>query len=203
LAEPVAARPSAQKRRNCARSQAPPAGVSADLRLARDRAEILFGDAEAASDDLLAHTAVDETSFDAHDLMGRALILRAQGLHGDARSGAFDQAKEQFLKAYRLRKIDAANLYFLSYVLPGGGTNVNVVNAARGAHSLASGIGSYAIHEVLVDLEADQRDKALQALTPLTSSVHDPKRAARMRAAVEAIRAGKSREEVERAINGS
>jgi len=180
-----------------------PTGVSADLRLARDRAEILFGDAKVASDDLVAHAVDDDASFDAHYLMGRTLMLRGQGLQGDARSGVFAQAKEQFLKAYRLRKLDAANLYFLSYTLPGGGTNVNVVNAARGAHTLAPGIGSYAIHEALVDLEAGQPDKALQALTPLTSSAHDPGRAARMRAAVDAIRAGKSRSEVERAINGA
>lgn len=178
-----------------------PAGVSADLRLARDRAEILFGDAKAASDDLVAHAADDESNFDAHYLMGRALFLRAQGLQGEVRSDMFGQAKEQFLKAYRLRKVDAANLYFLSYVLPGGGTNVNVVNAARGAHSLAPGIGSYAIHEALVDLDADERDKALQALAPLASSMHDSKRAARMRAAIDAIRAGKNRVEVEHAIN--
>ncbi len=180
-----------------------PTGVSDELRLARDRAEILFGDVQVASDDLLAHATADEASFDAHYLMGRASMVRAQALQGEARTAMFDQAKAQFLKAYRLRKIDAANLYFLSYALPGGGTNVNVLNAARGAHALAPGIGSYAIREALVDIEADQRDKALQALVPLASSVHDPKRAARMRAAVDAIRAGKSRDEVARTINGS
>ncbi|MDP9123384.1 MAG: DUF1570 domain-containing protein, partial [Pseudomonadota bacterium] len=37
-----------------------PAGVSPELRLARDRAEILFGDAKAARDDLTAHAAEDE-----------------------------------------------------------------------------------------------------------------------------------------------
>lgn len=180
-----------------------PAGVSADLRLARDRAEILFGDAKAAIDDLQAHAANDEGSFDAHYLMGRALFLQAQGLQGDARVDLLSQAKQQFLKAYRLRKFDAANLYFLSYTLPGGGSNVNVVNAARGAHSLAPGIDSYAIHEALVDLQADQRDRALQALTPLVSNAHDQKRAEQMRAAVAAIRAEKSLAEVERVINGN
>jgi len=178
-----------------------PAGVSTELRLARDRAEILFGDPSAASDDLLAHAAVDETSFEAHYLAGRAVLSRAWKLQGDARAAAFEQAKDQFLKAYRLRKLDAANLYFLSYTLPGGGSNVNVMNAARGAHALAPAIGSYAIHEAMLDIEAKQPDLAIHALTPLTSIADDPKRAARAQAAIDAIRAGKDPAEVERVFD--
>ena len=180
-----------------------PGGVSSDLRLARDRAEILFGDARTAIDDLQAHAVEDDGSFEAHYLMGRALFLLARDLQGDAREDVLGQAKQQFLKAYRLRKVDAANLYFLSYALPGGGTNVNVVNAARGAHALAPGIDSYAMHEALVDLEAGQRDQAIMALAPLVSNAHDPQRAEQMRAAVTAIRAGKTFAEVERVINGN
>ena len=176
-------------------------GVPAELRLARDRAEILFGDAGAASADLLAHAAVDETSFDAHYLMGRASLLRARGLQGDARAAAVEQARDEFIKAYRLRKFDAANLYFLSYALPGGGTNINVLNAARGAHALAPGIGGYAVQEALVDIDASRPDLAIQALMPLTSGADDPKQGARMRAAIDAIRAGKSRVEVEHVVN--
>ncbi len=178
-----------------------PTGVSPELRLARDRAEILFGNVTAASDDLSAHAAGDENSFDAHYLMGRALFLRSRTMTGDARSDMVAQAKDQFIKAYRLRKTDAANLYFLSFTLPGGATNVNVMNAARGAHALAPGIGSYAMHEALLDLDANQADLAIQALTPLASNADNRKFALRIQAAIDAIRAGKSRDEVERVMN--
>ena len=175
--------------------------VSTELRLARDRAEILFGDASVASDDLGAHAAGDENSFDAHYLMGRALLSRSETMKGNARSDMVAQAKDQFIKAYRLRKTDAANLYFLSFTLPGGATNVNVMNAARGAHALAPGIGSYAIHEALLDIDANQRDLAIQALTPLASDADHREFAAHMQAAIDAIRTGKSRAEVQRLMN--
>ena len=160
-------------------------------------------DASAANADLLAHADADESSFDAHYLLGRSLLVRAHGLRDDAYVSVVDQARDQFLKAYRLRKLDAANLYFLSFTFPGGGTNINVINAARGAHALAPSVGNYAIQEALLDIDAKQPELAIQALMPLTSSAHNPKRAARVRAAIEAIRAGKDRVEVEHLVNES
>ena len=179
-----------------------PAGVSPELRLARDRAEILFGDAKAARDDLTAHAAEDEGRFEAHYLLGRAAMASALGQAAEARDAFRDQAREQFLQAYRLKKVDAPNLYFLSFALTGGGTNSDVLNAARGAHALSPSVDSYAIREAQLDLDADQRDKAELALTPLASDPHDPARAARMRAAIDAIHAGKSRAEIDRAMSG-
>ncbi len=178
-----------------------PTGVTTELRLARDHAEILFGDPVVASNDLLALASADDTSFEAHYLAGRALLARAWALKGNASAAAGAQAKDEFIQAYRLRKTDAANLYFMSYTLPGGATNVNVMNAARGAHTLAPGIGSYAIHEALLDIDANQRDLAIQALTPLASDADHREFAAHMQAAIDAIRTGKSRAEVQRLMN--
>jgi hypothetical protein len=178
-------------------------GASSDLRLARDRAEILFGDPRTASEDLGAHASADEGSFEAHYLLGRALMANAKTLEGEAKAAALDHAREQFLKAYRLRKADAPNLYYLSYALGGGGTNPNVVNAARGAHALAPDVYAYAIQEARVDLEAEQRGKAVQALTPLASNPHNAKGAARIRAVIAAIQAGKGRSEVDRLMDGA
>ena len=179
-----------------------PAGVSPDLRLARDRAEILFGDAQVARDDLAAHAAEDDGRFDAHYLLGRAAMASARDQSAKGRDTAREQARDQFLQAYRLKKVDAANLYYLSFALAGKGTESDVLNAARGAHALSPSVGSYALREAQLDLDAGQRDKAELALTPLASNPHDPARAARMRAAIDAIHAGKSRAEVDRAMSG-
>ncbi len=180
-----------------------PVGIPPELRLARDRAEILFGDPKAARDDLTAHAAEDENRFEAHYLLGRAAMASARGQAADAWNPLREQARDQFLQAYRLRKADAPNLYFLSIALPGGGTDANVLNAARGAHALSPSVDSYAIHEAQLDLDAGQRDKAELALTPLASNPHDPALAARMRAAIDAIHAGKSRVDVDRAMSGA
>lgn len=177
-------------------------GASQALRLVRDRAELLFGDPRAAAADLLSHVGDDDQSFEAHYLLGRVDLAAADKADGDARVAAMDQAREQLLKAYRLKKVDAPNLYYLSYALPGGGHNSNVLNAARGAHALSPSVSEYALHEARLDLQADARDKAVQALMPLASNPHDAKQAARMRAAIATIRAGAGEAEVERALKG-
>ena len=177
-----------------------PGGASPELRLARDRAEILFGDAKAARADLAAHAAEDEDRFEAHYLLGRAALASAPGQAVEVRSALREQARQQFLQAYRLKKMDAPNLYFLSLALPGGSADSDVLNAARGAHTLSPSVGSYAIREALLDLDAGQPDRAALALTPLASNPHDPAGAARMRAAIDAIHAGKSRADVDKAM---
>jgi len=171
------------------------------LRLAIDRAEILFGDVKAARDDLQAYVTADETSFDAHHLLGRAWMTVAQDLDGEGRAAAMAQARSQFLKAYRLKKLDAANLYHLAQAMAVDGVSASVVNAARGARALAPGVSDYAIYEAFIDIDANERDKAVQALMPLASNPHDPQQSARVRDAIEAIKAGKGKSDISRALN--
>lgn len=167
------------------------ASKTSPLLLALARAELMFGDAKAAHEVLEAYLATDDTSFEAHHLMGRA----------KARLDAHDQARAHFFKAYRLKKNDAPNLYHLAQTLALEGTNTNVLNAAQGARALEPTVSEYAIYEALVDLETGDRGRAVAALLPLTSNPHDPEKAARMRSAIEAIKAGKSKSDVSNVIN--
>jgi hypothetical protein len=178
------------------------AGNSPALRLALARAELLFGDPEAASADLKTYVAADETSFEAYHLLARALIASAKALDGDAKAAAVAQARAHFLKAYRLKKLDAPNLYHLAQALAGEGVNNNALNAARTARMLAPGVGDYAVYEALMDIDANDRDKAVLALMALASNPHDPKQSSRMRKAIEAIQAGKNKSDITRAMKG-
>ena len=172
-----------------------------ELKLARARAEFLFGEPKAALAALQELAAAHETSFDAQHLLGRALAESADELEGEARTAARAQARAQLFKAYRLQKNDAPNLYQMARVMAVDGVNANVLNAAQGARALAPGVGTFATFEALVDLDAGERTRALRALAPLASNPHDPAYAARMRAAMQAIRAGLSRNEVQRAMS--
>lgn len=178
------------------------AGVTPAMRLALDRAEILFGDVKVAIDDLKAQVSADEASFEAQYLLGRAWMKSATQLEGAARTAAEDQARAAFFKAYRLKKLDAPNLYFLSQSLSTGGVNANALNAARVARSLSPAVTDYAVHEAWLDLQAGERERAVAALMPLASNPHDQKQASRMRDAIEAIKAGKGQADVSHAMKG-
>jgi hypothetical protein len=171
-------------------------GSLPEQRLALARAEMLFGSTKAALDMLDAHSAEDEASFEDHYLRGRALMKNAGRLQGDAQDEMVLQARAEFVKAYRLKKLDAPNLYYLARSLAIDGAGKSVLNAARGAHALAPTVPAYAFEEAYFDLSVGDRDKAANALAPLASDPHDTQGAARMRGVIDAIKAGKSLDEI-------
>jgi tetratricopeptide (TPR) repeat protein len=127
----------------------------------------------------------------------------AETLNGEARDSAREQARAQYFKAYRLKKNDAPNLYHLAHLLAREGATPNALNAAQGARALAPGVSSYALFEAWLDLEGGQPERALRALAPLASNPHDLKFAAQVREAMAAIRAGKSKVEVQRLLSAA
>jgi len=166
------------------------------------RAELLFGDAQAALDGLQPVVQADDSSFEAHHLLARALKRSAEALDGEARREKLGQSRAEFFKAYRLKKNDAPNLYHMAQTLMLDGDDANRLNAARGARAMEPTVGDYAAYEAWLDIDAGDRERAAAALAPLASNTHDPQGAARMRRAIEAIRAGKSRPEVTRLMKG-
>ncbi|HEX7798878.1 MAG TPA: hypothetical protein VF402_00920 [Asticcacaulis sp.] len=179
--------------------------ASVGLRLAVDRARILYGDAAAAAaDDLKALTASTPDSFDANYLLGRAYLKQARDKSGDEARALTDQARASFLAAYRLKKLDAPNLYFLasSFSDQPGFPDMNVVNAAGGAHVLAPGVLDYAGLAAFADLINDRRDAAVAALEPFIGDPHNRQQAERVKDTVDAIRAGKTTPEIMRIMNG-
>lgn len=182
-----------------ARNTAQAAGPQLSLVLAR--AELMFGDAVAAVQLLDPMVSPEDASFEAHYLMGRALTRHAEKLSGDERQTALERARTHLIKAYRLKKDEAPTLYFLALALGAKGVDQNVLNAARAARLLAPSVPEYALLEVRADLEVGDREQAIRALVPLATNAHSPERAARARQAIEAIRAGKSADEVMMTIN--
>jgi len=106
------------------------------------------------------------------------------------------------MQAWRLDKTDASNLYQLSRASTI--TNpTNALAAARNAHVLSPGVWDFATWEAWLDLGADDRDRAIQALAPLASNPHGGDTTTRIRNAIDAIRAGKSRDDVQRLMSAS
>jgi len=172
-----------------------------ELRLALARAEILYGDTTAAMKSLETPLP-EEASFELHYLRGRALMKTAEGLQGEAAKEPISQAGKEFLAAYRLKKIDAANLFFLAKSLSVDGIGNNALNAARGARALAPSVAPYAAQEALMDLQVDDRERAARALLPLTFDPHQPEQAVRVRRAIDAIKANASTQDVDRILQG-
>lgn len=166
------------------------------LRLGMARAELLFGDAEAAHADLLAMTAADNAPAEAFYLLGRAWRLRAEGLEGEARQQSQDQARAAFLKAYRLDKLDPPTLYYLGQSLAQRGVNANALNAAQGARYLEPMVADYALQEARLQLAAGDRVRAAQALQAQASNPHNTAWAASVRQVIDNIRSGTPAQDV-------
>lgn len=179
--------------------------ASPDLRLAIARGQILYGDAHAAETDLKALVSDTPDSFDANYLLGRAYLKEAEGQSGDEANALTDQARTAFVAAYRLRKPDAPNLYFLarSFSNKPGFPDMNVVNAANGAHALAPGVLEYAGLAAFADLANDRRDEAVAALEPFVGDPHNREQAERIKNTIDAITAGKPTAEVMKIMNAS
>jgi tetratricopeptide (TPR) repeat protein len=173
------------------------AGGNRALQLALARAEIQFGDAERALAVLVPSVAADDPRAEAHYLLGRGWSRRAEALFGDEQRTAHDKARAELIKAYRLKKDDPPTLYHLARALSRNGVDSNVLNAARGARTLAPMVPEYAALAAWAELQAGDRQRAVYALTPLAHDVHRPELAARMRQALEAIKAGKPAADVD------
>lgn len=178
-----------------------PTAADRKLTLPLARAETMFGDTAAAVRLLEAIVTADDAPFEAYYLMARALTRQAEKLAGDEQRAVRERARSHLFKAYRLKKDDAPVLYHLARALAEKGIDQNVLNAARAARLLAPSVGDYAVFEARADLETGDRERAVRALVPLATDTHWPDRAARMRQAIDAIRAGKSAGEVASLMN--
>ncbi|HVZ29678.1 MAG TPA: hypothetical protein VG839_04750 [Asticcacaulis sp.] len=180
-------------------------GGNLQYRLALIRAEFLYGDLNAAEAEVSKLVDSNPADFEVNYLMGRVYMKRAETATGADRDALYDAARGFFLTAYQATKLDAPNLYWVarSYQNQKDFPNANALNAANAAHVLAPGIIEYATFAAYADLLAGQRDKAADALSPFISDPHNRARAARIKAAVDAIKAGKTTKEVMALLNGS
>ncbi|HEY5809646.1 MAG TPA: DUF1570 domain-containing protein [Povalibacter sp.] len=166
------------------------------------RAELLFGDADVARRDLEILAATDGATFDVFYLLGRSYENAAQR-NAEERDNFTNKASAEFLTAYKMDKLNAPNLYFLSRTLDDGGTpNKGVLNASMGAAVLAPSVHAYAINAAVVSLRADNPDAAIRVMQPFASDPHNPTSAARVTAMITAIRDKKELAEVMSTLSG-
>lgn len=172
----------------------------AGFRLELSRAELLFGDAHAARTELEALAQSETADFELSYLLGRSYYEAAQ-TDAEQSDALMSKARDRLVQAYKLKKLDAPTLYFLSRALDTEFTpSKSVHNAAVGAAALAPSVASYAIHAASVSLRSGDKDVAARVMQPFTSDPHNPAYAARVTAMIKAIREDKSFEEIMSAL---
>ncbi len=175
-----------------------------EFTMAEADAELLYGDINAARTDLEQLLQKDNSNFEAHYLLGRTYYDSAVK-DKSSDPAQMELASREFITAYKLDKLNAANLYFLARsldALPGGGPpSKSIFNAAVGAATLAPGVGEYAFYAAYVSLRSGNREQAVRSLLPFASDPHNPGQAARVAAMIAAIKSGKSVSEVMNAGN--
>lgn len=185
------------------RAAAAAPGAGAATRRTAARAELLADDPRAALALLEPLLAADDADAEANYLAGRSWALRAAALDGSARNEALDRARAHLFKAYRANKGDGPTLYHLARVLEQtrGPTDPNTLNAARAARVMLPAVPEVAVFAARLEVRAGDRERAARALGTLAGDPHHPEQAARMRRAVEAIRAGRPLAEIDAAMN--
>lgn len=169
-----------------------------DFRLGLAHAQILYGDPADAETELKQILSTNPASFKANYLLGRTYMKQSDAALDDERSHLTDQARASFLAAYKINRLDAPNLYYLaqSFGNQPDFPDTNTLNAANGAHVLAPGVIDYTVFAAYANLANDKRDKAVALLTPFVSDPHNRQQAEKIQKAIEAIKAGKSTNEV-------
>ena len=185
-------------------AQAAAAPADWDLKLAVARAQLLYDKPETAEATVSPVVDAHPDSFEANYLMGRVYMKEAETALDKDRTDLTDAARGFFIAAYKLDKSNAANLYYLarSFQSKPGFPDTNAVNAANAAHILAPSISEYAIFDAFVNLAVGKRDEAVAMLTPYTGDPHNRAQAEKLQKAVDAIKAGKTANEVMRMMNG-
>ena len=179
-------------------------GGNIDFRLSLARAQLLFGKPEDAETDLGALVDAAPDNFEANYLLGRVYLKESDTAKGQERNDLIDAARGFFLAAYKINKLNAPNFYYLarSFSNKPGFPDQNAVNAANGAHVLAPGVPDYAVFAAFTNLATGKRDEAVALLTPFVSDPHDRKSAERFQKAIDAIKAGKTTNQVMSLLGG-
>jgi hypothetical protein len=158
------------------------------LRVELSRAELMYGDPQAARAELESLAVSDAASFDVAYLLGRSYFDETK-METEEQVVLRNKASEQFLKAYSLNKTDAANLYFLSRSLDTEtAPSKSVVNAGTAAAVLAPSVADYAVHAALVNLRGGDRAAAMRVLQPFANHPHKLEYAAKVSALIDSIR---------------
>jgi hypothetical protein len=107
-------------------------------------------------------------------------------------------ARSALLKAYKLDPLYAPALYYLSLAqsnLPSY-PNDAAINAAVQASNLAPSVDEYAWYAAHLLIVKARGADAVVLLTPLSANPHSARTARQARAAIDAIKAGKSKSEI-------
>lgn len=175
-----------------------------ELKLAVARAQLLFDKPEAAEATVGPVIDAHSDNVEANYLMGRIYMKEAETALDKDRAELIDAARGFFVTAYKLDKSNAANLYYLarSFQSQPGFPDANALNAANAAHIMAPSISEYAVFDAFVNLAVGKRDEAVVMLTPYAGDPHNRAQAEKLQKAIDAIKAGKSAQDVMRMMSG-
>jgi hypothetical protein len=147
---------------------------------------------------LSQRVAANAQDGEAQYLLGRGYYRQAMAADAKDMAGDMGRARSALLKAYKLDPMYAPGLYYLSRAQSNLPTYPNdaAINAAVQASNLAPSVSEYAWYAAHLLIVKDRSTDAAVLLTPLAANPHSAKTAARARAAIDAIKAGKTKDEV-------
>ncbi len=148
------------------RADAPKFPDSDLAQLTLARAEILYGDPDAALPWLLKTTQETPNDGEAQFLLGRAHLAIGQKASGETRAGAYARANAALEKAADIEPKSPAVAYWFyrARVLSTGKIDQDAAGAALLAYQEAPQVDAYAYHAGLVYAHLGRRDEALAAM---------------------------------------
>ncbi len=164
-------------------------------------AEIVNGDEAKAVPYLQTYTTAHPDDAQGWFRLGQALYLMTQHKHiadGETVDTQAREARAALGKAYQLDPLDAPNLYYYAHAqadVPGT-IGENAVTAAIAAHDLAPSVKAYAFYAARLLIDRNRLDEASIVLIPLADNPHAQETADRARKLIDAIKAGKPKNEI-------
>jgi len=147
---------------------------------------------------LTQYVAANPQDSEALYLLGRSYYRQGTAKNDSDAVGHMASARSALLKAYKLDPLYAPTLYYVSLAqsnLPSY-PNDAAINAAVQASNLAPSVDEYAWYAAHLLILKDRGADAAVLLTPLATNPHSARISKRAHAAIEAIKAGKSKSEI-------
>lgn len=169
------------------------------------RAEIIIGEEEKALEHYKYVTAKSPLDAEAFYRLGQVYFLMVNNnkiLPGETKVTQIAKARAAFARSYQLNPTNPANLYYYSMSAPRNANppDESSVNAAVEAHLMSPSNRDYAFNAANILVLDGEYGEAKSVLLGMTSKSHQTQQSKELVAAIAAIDAKKSKEEILQAL---
>ncbi len=165
------------------------------------RAEIIIGDQSRAINHFKNLSTQNPNDSEAFFRLGQAYYLMAERgniIAGETKNSQIAKARAALARSYQINPTNPVNLYFYSRTAPKGSNfpDESSLNAAVEAHLMSPANRDYAFNAASMLVLGGELVEARSVLIDMTSKSHQTKQSKELVAAIAAIDAKKSKEEI-------